>query len=86
MREQAVELRLEEAALPALQQTLQRLSEDAGSELRNQGVPAARIRIVPRVHLRYEGTDSALVVAHAAFQRGEVFTGFIDAYKADLLG
>ena len=25
------------------------------------------------------------VVAHAAFQRGEVFTGFIDAYKADLL-
>jgi 3-methylcrotonyl-CoA carboxylase alpha subunit len=25
------------------------------------------------------------VVGHAAFQRGEVFTGFIDAYKADLL-
>jgi len=79
MREQAVELRLEEAALPALQQTLQRLSEDAGSELRNQGVPAARIRIVPRVHLRYEGTDSALVVAHAALP--EMVMQFEAAYR-----
>ena len=79
MREQAVELRLEEAALPALQQTLQRLSEDAGSELRKQGVPAARIRIVPRVHLRYEGTDSALVVAHAALP--EMVMQFEAAYR-----
>ena len=79
MREQAVELRLEAAALPALQQTLQRLAEDAGSELRNQGVPAARIHIVPRVHLRYEGTDSALVVAHAALP--EMVTQFEAAYR-----
>jgi len=79
MREQAVELRLEAAALPALQQTLQRLAEDAGSELRNQGVPAARIHIVPRVHLRYEGTDSALVVAHAALP--EIVTQFEAAYR-----
>jgi diaminopimelate decarboxylase len=74
-----VELRLEAAALPALQQTLQRLAEDAGSELRNQGVPAARIHIVPRVHLRYEGTDSALVVAHAALP--EMVTQFEAAYR-----
>ena len=36
-------------------------------------------------------TDAGLdflhrVIAHEAFRRGEVFTGFIEAYKAELLG
>ncbi|GGY34368.1 hydantoinase B/oxoprolinase family protein [Pseudoduganella albidiflava] len=64
MRERAVEARLEGGMLPALAATLEVLADDACGELRRQGVDVDRIVLVRRVHLRYEGTDSALVVLH----------------------
>ena len=39
-------------------------------DLRSQGVAPDRIRVVRRVHLRYEGTDTALIVA-AGDARGD---------------
>ncbi len=65
MREQAVEARLETANLPALEDALDKLAHAAGEELLNQGVPRERTRIVRRIHLRYDGTDSSLVVNFA---------------------
>lgn len=62
MRESAVEIRLAPDALPALEQRLQALGGEAQAALLAQGVAAARIELVRRVHLRYEGTDSALLV------------------------
>ncbi|MDB5797041.1 MAG: 5-oxoprolinase [Paucimonas sp.] len=62
MRERAIELRLDEAALPALEQALAELEAGACGSLQSQGVAAARISSARRVHLRYEGTDTALVV------------------------
>jgi 5-oxoprolinase (ATP-hydrolysing) len=62
MREQAVELRLEDATLPQLEAALARLATAARDEVHGQGVADADIRVVRRAHLRYEGTDSALVV------------------------
>jgi 5-oxoprolinase (ATP-hydrolysing) len=62
MRELAVEQRLAEIGQEALADQLDRLGEAARGELLAQGVAAARIVLVRRVHLRYEGTDSALVV------------------------
>ena len=62
MREQSVEARLEEADRRVLDETLERLAVQARGELLRQGVPQERIRVIERVHLRYEGTDSALVV------------------------
>ena len=62
MREQAVEERLSDAALAALAARLSTLGEAARAQLLKQGVAAERIVLVERVHLRYEGTDSALVV------------------------
>lgn len=65
MREQAVEEKLSDAApgvLVALATRLSALGEAARGQLLKQGVEAARIALVERVHLRYEGTDSALVV------------------------
>jgi 5-oxoprolinase (ATP-hydrolysing) len=41
------------------------LAADAVAELEQQGVAPERIVVHRRVHLRYEGTDSALVVAFA---------------------
>jgi 5-oxoprolinase (ATP-hydrolysing) len=62
MREQAVEAPLDReliARLPALGEPLE---ADARAQLNGQGVPAARITAVHRAHLRYEGTDTAVIV------------------------
>jgi len=63
MREQAVELVLDDGALPECEAVLGRLGLAAHAEVRDQGVDGARIRVARRAHLRYEGTDTALVVA-----------------------
>src|SRR3954469_14050874 len=62
MREQSLEVKLDDAAIPSIQQVANRLAEHAREELVEQGIPAERIRIVTRVHLKYEGTDTALQV------------------------
>ncbi|THC46746.1 hydantoinase B/oxoprolinase family protein [Massilia sp. Mn16-1_5] len=62
MREQAVEERLGPDAIAALAARLDALAAEATEELRAQGVQDERIDVLRRVHLRYEGTDSALLV------------------------
>ena len=62
MREQAVEERLAPDGIAALAARLDTLAAAAADELRAQGVHDARIDVLRRVHLRYEGTDSALLV------------------------
>ena len=62
MREQAVEARLEPGTLHLLDEALEKLAVQARDELRRQGVPQERVQTVKRVHLRYDGTDSALIV------------------------
>lgn len=79
MREQAVEERLADAVLPALAARLGVLGEAARAQLLAQGVAPARITLVERVHLRYEGTDSALVVL--AGDMAAMTAQFEQAYK-----
>jgi 5-oxoprolinase (ATP-hydrolysing) len=62
MREEAVELQLDGAALPVLEQKLERLVEQGRAELLRQGGAAERIEVLHRVHLRYHGTDNALIL------------------------
>jgi 5-oxoprolinase (ATP-hydrolysing) len=62
MRERAIELALEESSLGALAQVLDELTEGARAELESQGVAPEGIEIVRRVHVRYAGTDTALIV------------------------
>ena len=62
MREQAVEEKLDTIMGTALARRLDALADAARGELLAQGVGVERIDVVRRVHLRYEGTDSALVV------------------------
>ncbi|HEX6362644.1 MAG TPA: hydantoinase B/oxoprolinase family protein, partial [Albitalea sp.] len=61
MREAAIEQRLADAG-DAMAARLDALAADACAELARQGVPPGRIEVRRRVHVRYEGTDSALVV------------------------
>ena len=62
IREQAVELPLSEQALPQLAAQLQALALQAEAELRSQQGSQAGLLVHRRAHVRYEGTDSALVV------------------------
>ena len=62
MREQAVEAKLEQGNWSLLEDTLEQLAIAAREELLRQDVPQERVRLVRRVHLRYDGTDSALIV------------------------
>jgi 5-oxoprolinase (ATP-hydrolysing) len=79
MREQAVELRLEDGMVPQLKAMLERLGDAARAEVRGQGVPEERIRVARRAHLRYDGTDSALIVEFGT--RAEMVARFAAAYR-----
>jgi 5-oxoprolinase (ATP-hydrolysing) len=65
MREQSIERRLEMSAIDEINVVLDRLATDASSELLQQGIARDRVDVVRRVHLRYDGTDTALIVAFA---------------------
>ena len=59
MRSRAVEARLEGCDLEELAEAL---AIEAREELVKQGIGADRVHVVRRVHLKYEGTDTALMV------------------------
>ncbi|MFM7505431.1 MAG: hydantoinase B/oxoprolinase family protein, partial [Rubrivivax sp.] len=63
MREASVEQPLGAEGLAAAGATLDALAEAARAEVAGQGVAATAITVHRRVHLRYQGTDTALVVA-----------------------
>jgi len=65
MREASLEQPLDADGLEAAQQKLAELGATAAAEVASQGVPAERITRRERLHLRYEGTDTALEVAFA---------------------
>ncbi len=63
IREQALEIKLSPAAMPTIAEALNALATQAQAELqRQQGQSQADISLAKRVHLRYEGSDSALIV------------------------
>jgi 5-oxoprolinase (ATP-hydrolysing) len=88
-RQQAIELPFGAKAFAAIKREAARLGKAARNEVAGQGVPAAKIKIFVRAHIRYAGTDTALVVAAdgaAAMQRAfekahRARFGFIDRSK-----
>src|SRR6266436_5268620 len=79
MLEQAVEVKLEPDKLGVLEGALENLSQSAQEELIAQGVAQARLSVVRRVHLRYDGTDSALIVNFGSV--AEMTRSFEAAYR-----
>lgn len=63
MREASVEQLLDAAGLAAAAVQLDALAEAAVAELQAQGVATSAIRTHRRIHVRYQGTDTALLVA-----------------------
>ena len=78
MREASVELPLDAAGLAAAEAQLDALGAAAADEVASQGVARAAITLRRNVHVRYQGTDTALVVPleggldgiRAAFEAG----------------
>ncbi len=79
IREQAVELPLEANALPLVADQLDKLAATAQGELESQQVSAGPITLHHRVHVRYEGSDAALVVPFGDL--AAIQAGFEAAYR-----
>jgi 5-oxoprolinase (ATP-hydrolysing) len=79
IREQAVEQRLSELLIADLDARFEAIGADARAEIRSQSIPAERITLLRKAHLKYEGTDSALVVAFG--RQTEIVAAFEAAYR-----
>ena len=78
MREASIEQPLA-TALDAVTARVDALAQEAGDELTRQGVSSGRVQVHRRVHVRYEGTDSALVVPVGSVN--EIQAAFEAAYR-----
>ncbi len=79
MREQAVELPLEEESMPQIGARLDELAAAAQGELERQQVNSGEVVLHRRVHVRYDGSDAALVVPFSDL--AGVTAGFEAAYR-----
>jgi len=61
-REQAIELPFGAKARTAVERIAARLGKTARAEVEGQGVPDGKIKVIVRAHIRYAGTDTALVI------------------------
>jgi 5-oxoprolinase (ATP-hydrolysing) len=66
MREASVERGLDEAGLAAAEHRLAQLGDAAADEVASQGVERTGVELRRHIHVRYDGTDTALVVAFGA--------------------
>ena len=62
LREQSVEAPLSEDSIGEAVALLDRMAADATAEVAAQGIAAARTDVLRRLHLKYDGTDTPLVV------------------------
>ncbi|PUE55565.1 hydantoinase B/oxoprolinase family protein [Limnohabitans parvus] len=83
MREESVERRLEATAMPLMAERLQVLGTSTRlallAQMGGDATHVDRIELRQRVHLRYEGTDSALVVPWG--DQAQLVAGFEAAYR-----
>ncbi|MEO7390809.1 MAG: hydantoinase B/oxoprolinase family protein [Ramlibacter sp.] len=79
IREQAIELPLAKESLPLVAERLDVLGAAAQADLERQQVNAGTVTLHHRVHVRYEGSDSALVVPFGDLDTIE--SGFESAYR-----
>ncbi|MBN9243304.1 MAG: hydantoinase B/oxoprolinase family protein [Mesorhizobium sp.] len=81
-RQQALLVPLEQASLPAIETMIATLQEAVLDELTAQGVAGDKISVRPILHVRYDGTDTALQVDFASRSIEDATTAFAAAHKA----
>ena len=80
LRERAVEAQLDPKMIPDLEAALTALAKQAAAELQAQGLASEGIVIQRRVHMRYDGSDSALVIDFGSAE--DIRAAFERAYRA----
>src|SRR3954452_1541467 len=80
VRQQAIEEAFGGKALANLNKIAKRLSKDVSGEVAGQGVPKNDLKVHVRAHIRYAGTDTALVVNAGSLAKMK--SGFEKAHKA----
>ena len=78
IRERAVEKTLDDALVDDLRAAVDELAADGRAEMESQGVEGGEISSIAKAHLRYEGTDTALVVDFGA--RADMLKTFEEAH------
>ncbi len=76
----AIEAPLDAAALRAMESALGEIETAGRAEMESQGVEAARVSALRRAHVRYEGTDTALVVPFGT--EAEIKASFEEAHRS----
>ncbi len=79
LRERQIERPFEAGVVPHLEEAFVELEAAAGQEIRDQGVAAENVSLVRKVHLRYEGTDSPLLVDFGSLE--EMRRGFEETHR-----
>ncbi len=79
MRERAIEAVLDDTLIPTLAGHLDLLEQEVRDELRAQDLADTAITVLRKAHLRYQGTDTAIVVA--AGSRAEMVAAFEDQHR-----
>jgi 5-oxoprolinase (ATP-hydrolysing) len=80
LRQRAVEVVLDAAALTAVADAFDELERAARAELNRQGVPDERVQCAHRLLLKYSGTDSTLEVPRGSYD--DVRASFESLYRA----
>ena len=62
LRERAVEAVLDNGVTGGLEELLSALAESASTDVLSQGIAPDRLTVLRRAHLRYQGTDTAIMV------------------------
>jgi 5-oxoprolinase (ATP-hydrolysing) len=76
----AVEATLDESLVSSLVESLDRLQQEAEAELLDQDIAPSRIESLRRVHLKYVGSDTAIIVPFASAE--EIIFRFDEAHRA----
>ena len=80
LREEAIEAELNAALISRLKSALEGIDKEAADELRTQGLEPDQITVEHKVHVRYGGSDTPIVVAFGS--AGEIRQHFEDAHRA----
>lgn len=80
MREKAVEAVLDDALMQTLADELDALSRDGVEELHRQDIADARITVLKKAHLRYQGSDTPIVVPFSS--RADIVAAFEEAHRS----
>lgn len=79
-RQMSVAKTLDDGIMGEMEALTAKLGAEAKAEVAGQGVPEGEIEVLPRLHLRYDGTDTPIAVAFGP--RDGMIAAFETAHKA----